>query len=233
LSSRYAIYHIPAASSEMYLRVSNWLGYSIHDAAAVTQDHLTAPLSDFRSFTRHARRYGCHATFKPPFRLKPSLKEKHLRKIFKHFCRIYPPIRCPGLGIESIGRFLALTPTTACAQVRELATDCIQTFDLFRDEMSPAEFNKRRPENLSANQLAMLKTWGYPYVLDEFRLHITLTDPLPDSSLMPCKNALHDYLLPAFGDSYRLDSLSLCYQPDPTTPFSILDTHLLGDRVKS
>jgi hypothetical protein len=224
MSGRYAIYFIPSADSPTYQRVSAWLGYSILQEQTLSQRELPADLHEFRGFTRHAALYGCHATLKPPFRLRAGLKEKHLLKIFKHFCRICRPIRCSGLRVDSIGRFLALTQSKNSKKLDELATDCVQTFDLFRDEISEAGFNKRQPEKLSPNQLKMLQQWGYPFVLDEFRFHITLSDPLPESSLSACKKALNNFLLPTFSDSFVIDSLSLCHQAHAGEPFRVLKT---------
>jgi len=227
MQDRYAIYFVPSADEEYYQRISQWLGYSIHTGRPVSQTELSPTLQPFTGFTRHARMYGCHATLKPPFRLKPNLKEKQLVKIFKHFSRLFPPIQCSGLQIENIGRFVALTLTDECPRLHELATDCVQTFDLFRDDLTPAEFNKRQPERLSPNQLLMLKQWGYPFVIDEFRFHITLSDPLPESSLAACKKALIDDLSPIPSRPFILDSISLCYQPAPSKPFITLETHPL------
>ena len=41
-----------------------------------------------------------------------------------------------------------------------------------------AELERRRKAGLSAAQEKMLLRWGYPYVLDEFRFHLTLTGRL-------------------------------------------------------
>ena len=35
--------------------------------------------------------------------------------------------------------------------------------------------DKRRAAGLSARQDELLREWGYPYVLDEFRFHMTLS----------------------------------------------------------
>ncbi len=42
------------------------------------------------------------------------------------------------------------------------------------------ELQRRRAANLTPRQEFLLMHWGYPYVLDEFRFHMTLTRRLPD-----------------------------------------------------
>jgi hypothetical protein len=56
----------------------------------------------------------------------------------------------------------------------------VQGFDDFRAPATDAELARRAPASLTPRQRELLKTWGYPYVLDEFRFHLTLTDRIPD-----------------------------------------------------
>jgi len=49
--------------------------------------------------------------------------------------------------------------------------------------LSATELARRRQAGLTAAQDALLLTWGYPWVLDEFKFHLSLTGPL---------NALND-----------------------------------------
>jgi hypothetical protein len=47
-----------------------------------------------------------------------------------------------------------------------------------RAALSAAEIARRRPDTLSARQRAHLAQWGYPFVMDDFAFHLTLTDQL-------------------------------------------------------
>jgi hypothetical protein len=81
---------------------------------------------------------------------------------------------------------------------------------------------------LSERQAAMLSRWGYPYVLDEFRLHVTLTSRLHDGDATTLRAALDDWLGPALPAPFVLDALSLCGDPGDGRPFATLRRHALG-----
>jgi Protein of unknown function (DUF1045) len=51
----------------------------------------------------------------------------------------------------------------------------VTLFDAFRAPMSAAERARRVASGLSPGQLNHLDRWGYPYLFDEFRFHMTLT----------------------------------------------------------
>ena len=45
-------------------------------------------------------------------------------------------------------------------------------------QMPPAELARRRAGGLTPRQDELLQRWGYPFVLEEFRFHMSLTGPL-------------------------------------------------------
>src|SRR3546814_16854276 len=58
--------------------------------------------------------------------------------------------------------------------------DCVRAFDRFRAPPSETALARRRAAGLSARQEANLQAWGYPYVMEDFRLHFTLTGRITD-----------------------------------------------------
>ena len=48
-------------------------------------------------------------------------------------------------------------------------------FDRFRAPITEAEIERRNPDQLSPAQFRYLCQWGYPYVFEAFRFHMTLT----------------------------------------------------------
>src|SRR6185369_16300623 len=88
------------------------------------------------------------------------------------------PVRVPALRFAMIGHFMALVPDGRFAALDALAADCVRLFDRFRGAPDPAELARRRAAQLSARQEQLLSEWGYPYVMEEFRLHLTLTGGL-------------------------------------------------------
>ena len=178
---RAAVYFAPRADHPLSRAAAAWLGRD-----AWTGAHLDrGPVSEFDAasldaLTAEPRRYGFHATLKPPFRLANGGLDE-LRTALATFCRNTPPAHVATLGLERIGPFFALTADGNTVAIHALADAVVRSFDQFRAPPMPDEVARRRPERLTPRQRAHLDAWGYPYVLDEFRFHLTLTGPVPDA----------------------------------------------------
>lgn len=83
----------------------------------------------------------------------------------------------------SLGRFIALRPASEAgdAAMRELATSALHRFAWMQAPLSSQDLDRRLKAPLTDRQRALLMDWHYPYVLDEFRFHMTLTDALDDT----------------------------------------------------
>lgn len=237
MSERYAIYFTLAQNDPLYQLAAQWFGYDFYQGSkpSIRMDHhaLLKPLFPYSDFNAKASLYGFHATLKPPFRLKPRVSHKQLVKILKHFSRLHSPFNCAKLKLQQIDNFLALVPEQNCKKLNQLAKDCVQTFDVFRDELAAEEVQKRNPASLTEDQRLMLKLWGYPYVLDEFRFHMTLTDALTQSQIDRCKPLLESYFHPYTSRPLRIDQINLCYQATEHSPFVVLETYLLKQRKQA
>jgi putative phosphonate metabolism protein len=176
---RYAIYFVPPANSDLYRFGSTFLGYDCY-----TGDDLGWPADAgldaqaWAEVTRAPRRYGFHATLKAPFRLRPEFRETDLTAALRRFAARPRTRAAIEPVIRSLGEFVAVVPTELGAAVNRLAADCVTAFDGFRRPLAADERLKRLDAGLSDRQVANLDRWGYPYVLDEFRFHLTLTGPL-------------------------------------------------------
>ena len=87
----------------------------------------------------------------------------------------------PQLSLARLDGFFALVPGAEAADLYALADDVVTGFDGFRAPATEAEIARRNPAALTSRQRELLDAWGYPYVLDEFRFHLTLTDRIPAS----------------------------------------------------
>src|SRR5271163_1509402 len=69
-SGRYAIYFAPDPGSALARVGAEWLGYDVAAGASVPQPQISG-ISSVRLYeiTEEPRRYGFHATLKPPFAL--------------------------------------------------------------------------------------------------------------------------------------------------------------------
>ena len=59
-----------------------------------------------------------------------------------------------------------------------LADAAVDAFEPFRAPPSPAERLRRNPDAMTPRQRALFERYGYPYVRELFRFHMTLTGPL-------------------------------------------------------
>jgi hypothetical protein len=80
--------------------------------------------------------------------------------------------------VDSISGFIAVVPRERSDELERFAADCVTAFDAFRAPLTAEERARRNPQRLTARQCAYLDRWGYPYVMDEFRFHMTLTGRL-------------------------------------------------------
>lgn len=235
MPERFAIYFTLAQSDPLYQLAAQWLNYDFYKGdqmPPIKLDHhaIIDPLRPYIKYNAKAAQYGFHATLKPPFRLKPGVSHVQLVKIMKHFAKLHKPFTCAPLKVEQIGDFLALVPEQHCNKLNDLAKDCVQTFDVFRDRLNADEIEKRNPLKLTKNQKLMLDTWGYPYVLDEFRFHMTLTDRLSKKQINKCRPLLEAYFHPYTSRSLPVDQINLCYQATSRSPFVVLETYSLRDK---
>lgn len=226
---RYAIYFAPPEDSALHRIGSDWLGYD----AATGEDRLPdlppgIPREDWRAATEEPRRYGLHATLKAPFRLAPGVTESALIAKLSVFATGRAPVVLPPPELARIGRFLALVTGTGCGELSSLAADCVTMFDECRAPTSDADLARRRKAGLTPRQEEMLVRWGYPYVLEEFRFHMTLTGPLGEADAARFSKELEGRLAPVLAEPLRIGALSLFVQPSQERRFRLLRRLVLG-----
>ena len=184
---RYAIYYLPAAGGALAQFGAAMLGYDVVSGQDVPFAAPTSAIADWRDVTADPRGYGFHATLKAPFGLIGGRSESDLLWACATFAETPRAIPQITPVIRPIGGFIALVPEAPSEPLQQLAADCVRDFDEFRAPLSAEDRARRKPERLTPEQVGYLDRWGYPYVMDEFRFHMTLT-----GSLDPAR---HDELL--------------------------------------
>ncbi|MEM6896422.1 MAG: DUF1045 domain-containing protein [Pseudomonadota bacterium] len=169
--ARYALY-FTAPGHELAKVGAAWLGWDIAGGAEVAQGAEVSP-----AWTATPRRYGFHGTLKPPFHLAAGKTAEALTEASAALARRHARIGLGTLAVTQLGGFLALT-TQEVSGIARLAGALVTELDEFRAPPSEAELERRRKAGLTARQDEYLQAWGYPYVLDEFRFHMTLTGRL-------------------------------------------------------
>lgn len=218
---RYAIYYAPERDTALWQLASAWLG---RDAADNTvRSHPVVPgLSEpeIARITARPRRYGFHATLKAPFTLRNGTTEDELRYALSGFARRRQRFDIP-LSVDRVSNFLALTSREPCAELDDLAAACVKEFEPFRAPLSSAEMERKLKSDLNPRQQALLKRWGYPYVMEEFRFHMTLTSTLPEADLLRTLPRLEHLLEPGISEPVAVNAVALFTQADENSNFVI------------
>jgi hypothetical protein len=216
---RYAIYAATTPGDTLHERAARWLG---RDAAG-TAVYDTSPIDGlddecWRRLTADARFYGFHATLKPPFRCRDSATEKALDRALAEFARQSEAIPVP-LAVDQLSGFLALRPQADGGPVAALAADAVRHFDGFRAPPDASEIARRRAAGLTLAQEENLLRWGYPYVMDDFRLHFTLTARIMEPERDWVSRGLRTWFTDVLVEPFALDTVWLFAQPTPNAPF--------------
>ncbi len=184
---RYALYLAPAADSPLHTFASGWLGRDAVTGESLPQPEVAHVAPDrFREITASPRRYGFHATLKAPFRLARGRTATELHERVGAFAKTIAPFEIQ-LEVKSLRGFLAFMLARPSPQLAALQEACVRDFEPFRAPLSDVELEKRMRSPLTPRQLEHLERWGYPYVMEDFVFHMTLTDKLHDN--------LHDRVL--------------------------------------
>jgi putative phosphonate metabolism protein len=176
---RYAIYYAPAPASRLDRFGAQLLGYDAFSGEEVAFPHgILQQVPDWCALTGDPRRYGFHATLKAPLALASGRSEAEFLSACAAFAATprAVPVMKPVVG--SISGFIAVIPAEPSAELIRLAADCVREFDAFRAPLTAADRARRNPSQLTLRQREYLDRWGYPYVMEEFRFHITLTGRL-------------------------------------------------------
>ena len=178
-SARYALYYAPAPETSLWRFGSDLLGYDAATGKAtqsIIPDGQTA--DNWMSLTREPRRYGFHATLKAPFYLQPDSDEHALQEAMRLFKNMVSPVTLPSLTLKTIGSFIALVPSAPNQDLQTLAAKTVDYFDSFRAPLTEHDRQRRLQSPLTERQIRYLDAWGYPYVMEDFRFHMTLTGPI-------------------------------------------------------
>ncbi len=214
---RYAIYWTPAPESAIAKFGALWFGG--------LETFGLAPEFAARA-TKAPAVYGLHATLKAPFRLKDDVACEALRDALTDFCahRRAPPAGRLVLGHHQ--RYLTLLLKGDQADIDWLAAECVTHFDHFR--ASHEDEDRWRDLDMSQQEEAFLKEFGYPYVLSAFRFHISLAGPLESAELDEAAKALEPQLAPFMSEPFEIKELSLLGEPRSGGVFEVISRHRFG-----
>jgi 2'-5' RNA ligase len=189
--SRYAIYYAPAARDSLWTFGSSAIGYDAASGARLSfPKHPLLRDAPLEAWTAEPRKYGFHATLKPPFALAPGASESALVEAIGDFAGRQAPFAAGALNVAPIGAFVALTPAGPAPELSRLADACVEAFD----------------------------RWGYPYVFADFRFHMTLSGPLQRGDRQHFAAAMAELYAP-LAHPLVVDAIALFAQPEASSAF--------------
>jgi putative phosphonate metabolism protein len=220
---RYAIYYAPAQGSSLDQFGTEMLGYDAWIGAALPfPESVVEQVPDWRAVSDDPRKYGFHATLKAPMALAERKTEKMLLAACAHFANTAREIPVITPVVNSISGFLAVIPEQPTGQLEQLAADAVRAFDDFRAPLTADDRARRNPSKLTPRQVAYLDRWGYPYVMEEFRFHMTLTGRLDETRREGVLAMLRERFARLDLSELAVDRLALFRQTDARARFAII-----------
>jgi putative phosphonate metabolism protein len=227
---RWAVYFAPDPGSDLARFGATWLGYDAATGAELAQPRLARIAPErLRAITAEPRRYGFHATLKPPFILAAPGDPAALDAAVARLAGEVPAFAAPPLRLARLAGFWALILSQPCPAIDRLAASCVTDLDAFRRPPGPAELARRRRAGLSPEQDALLGRWGYPYVMAEFRFHMTLTSRLDPDEGEVVRRALEPLVEKLCRAPLRVDAIGLFRQDPDDAPFRLVRRYKLRE----
>ncbi len=97
----------------------------------------------------------------------------------------------------------------------------VRSFEPFRAALSKADIARRKPEDLSEVHRANLLRWGYPYVMDEFRFHMTLTGQVVPERQAVIRDLLQETFAAHTGRPIAISGLAVFVERTRGAPFIV------------
>jgi hypothetical protein len=220
---RVALYYAPAADDPLSASGAAWLGTSAAKPPAIPNiDALTA----------EPRRYGFHATLKPPMKLQHGVTLNDVLQATSAIAASIPAFDLPPLAVANLHGFLALRETTPCPALQALADAAIAGADHLRAPPDEAELAKRRRAGLSPAQEANLLRWGYPYVFATWTFHMTLSRRLTSDEHAILRPAAETWFAPALQHQRQVSDICIFLQNSSDSAFALAERIPLAKKSK-
>lgn len=210
MTERFAIYFAPARESALWRAADSWFAQP-----------------DLQEISVSARRYGFHATIKAPMALADGMDRAALEMALSEFAAQHAPVSLGRLMPTPIEGFLALTTTPQPQALTDFAASVVVAFERFRAPMSAEDRARRLKAQLTPRQTELTDTYGYPYVLEQFLFHMTLTDRLEAAQLAAMRERATAWFADALAQPIVLDRLVLFHEAEAGAAFRRLDDHVL------
>ena len=226
---RYAIYFAAGSDAALSRFGAELLGYDAYTGNELPFPHDALHVApDWRDISADPRKYGFHATLKAPMALVSGRTEAELIAACAAFAGKARPLPVIRPVVDAISGFIAVIPAEPVDALQQLAADCVHDFDSFRAALSADDRARRRPEKLTERQRDYLDRWGYPYVMEEFRFHMTLTGRLDAERRGPILAMLRERFAALGIGTLAIDRIALFRQDDAKARFRVIGEWVLA-----
>lgn len=229
---RCAINFIPPPDDPLTVAATRWIGRDPYTGKRIEGVETAGLTEADRAYvTAPARRYGFHGTLKAPFRLPSSYALTALEKAVAQFAARHAPVALGAMTIAPVDDFFALVPLEANAGLGVLAETIVKDLDRFRAPLDELDFARRGRALLNERQLGNLLRWGYPYIFEDFRFHMTLTGPVPRAEREHIRQVLHHHFGPLASAPMTVSQVAIYIEPEPYAPLVIHSVHRLASEA--
>jgi hypothetical protein len=218
---RYAIYFTPPPASDLWRFGCAALGYDPRNGELT--DAERGPFAEImpRRFVAEPSQYGFHATLRAPFELAPTASRESLLTAATTFAARHRPVAIGPLRLAVMDTFIALVPVEQTAQLSKFAGGCVEFSEPHRAPLGPIDRARRLKAALTHEQIALLDRWGYPYVFDQFKFHMSLTGKLEPADSKSALDALQAHYA-AIDEPVTLDAITVLVQPARDQRFHVI-----------
>ncbi|WP_322045996.1 DUF1045 domain-containing protein [Paraburkholderia sp. J67] len=230
-TTRFALYYAPPRDSVWWRAGCAWLGRDPESGETLAPPQPAELARPLASLTVAPSRYGWHGTLVPPFRLADGVTPQAFVAATQAWAARRSRFEIAAEA-ATLGRFVAVRAATesGAQSIQDLAADALRTLGSLRAAQTRAELAKRLDAPLTPRQRDYVETWGYPYVFDEFRFHMTLSDSLDDA---PTRAALTHAWNTQMRDAGPLpvNGAAIYVEPQPGAPFVLWQRVAFAEQV--
>jgi hypothetical protein len=100
----------------------------------------------------------------------------------------------------------------------------VRAFEGYRMALTEEQAAHYRNNKLTVHQDSMLEHWGYPYVMEEFRFHISLTERIDDiAERRAVMQVVTEMARPVVGRPIMVRDIALFGQAERDDPMTIIE----------
>lgn len=208
LYKRVAIFYAPGSQTPLANFGAQWLGWDVEHAKDVPHPDIDGLPESIEALVATPQKYGFHGTLKAPFRIRDDQTIDGLKDAMKAFSDQRKPFVIGQMKVAKLGSFVAIIQENASDEFANFASEIVRSFEDYRAPLRDEDIAKRRKAGLTPRQDELMLQWGYPYIFEEFKFHLTLTGKLSEQNAQIVCDRLTDHLKPILDT--HVEAIDLC-----------------------